>query len=270
MGYKIITLLIATGLFLISCDLDDLGVEIPEIPEAAEAPDFSKIEMNTGTFSATQAKAEIAAENAIQYEVAASIVNLLNGQLNLITNTLSEFMDPISNLDPDYADGIFTWNYTTTVSLLMSSIDVELRAGGLTSISWSGLITGNVLGEQVEDYEVLNGTTSAAGDTGNMNLVFDLTSEDVTLSLSIDWILSDDVLTDLTFELSNPALAGPSEIEFTYTLDGTSAQIEGVTTSEEGTVIYTINWDTETEAGSLTTLDLGTLCWDSAKEATEC
>lgn len=271
MRLKLIILLLITGLMVMSCDLDDLGVEIPEIPEAADAPDFSKIEMNTGAFSDTQAKAEIAADNAIQYDVAASIVNLLDSQLDLVTATLADFMNPISNLEPEFQDGIFTWNYTANIGLLMSSIDVELKASGFNTVSWQGFVSGNVLGQELNDFELFSGTTSFTGDTGNMTLSFIVPDENEEFSMTIDWELSDDdVLSDLTFTLTNPALDGPSLIDVTYTLNGTTAQIVGETVNSEGSVIYTIIWDTETGVGSLNTPDLGTLCWDENKQSVEC
>ena len=254
-----------------SCDLDDLGVEIPEIPEAADAPDFSKIEMNTGAFSDTQAKAEIAADNAIQYDVAASIVNLLDSQLGLVTATLSDFMDPIDTIEPEFQDGIFTWDYTANIGLLMSSLEVTLRASGLsTTVSWSALVSGNVLGNELDDVEIITGTTSVTGETGNMELSLFVPEADEEFAMTIDWVLNDDILTNLTFTLSNPALDGPSFIDVTYTLEGTTAQIVGETTSSEGSVVYTVIWDTETGAGSLNTAGSETLCWDTDKQSTEC
>lgn len=270
MRLKLLLTILISGLMFISCDLDDLDIDLPEVPEAADAPDFSKIEMNTGAFSDSQAKAEIVADNAIQYEVAASIVNLLDSQLGLVTTTLADFMNPISNLEPEFQDGIFTWNYTANIGLLMSSVDVELRASGLTNVTWQGFVSGNIMGQELNDFELFNGTTSFDGETGNMTLSFIVPEEDEEFSMTIDWELDDDVLTDLTFSLANPAMEGPSLIDVTYTLDGTTAQIIGETVSSEGSVTYTVIWDTETGAGSLNTPDLGTLCWDEDKQSVEC
>lgn len=270
MRLKLILILLITGLMVMSCDLDELGIEIPEIPEAAEAPDFSKIEMKTGVFADEQAKAEIVADNAIQYLVAASIVNVLDSQLALVTSTLSDFMDPIATSEPEFKDGIFTWDYTVNSDLFMTSLDVTLRAFGLRSVSWSALVSGTVFGNELDDVEVIKGTTSVTGETGNMELSVFVPEEEEEFLMTIDWILNDETLTNLTFSLSNPALDGPSFIEVTYTLEGTTAQIVGETTSSEGSVVYTVIWDIETGVGSLNTPDLGTLCWDADKQAADC
>lgn len=276
---KLLALVLISGLFITACDLEDLDVDI-DIPEEAEAPDFSKIEMNTGAFDDAQEKAnpvssaefDMFAENvALEYEVAASLVNTLVTQLNLITLTLSNFMDPIANIDPDFSGGIFTWSYTAQIALLQSSVDIELQAApGVSSITWLGLISGNILGEQVENYELVSGTTSPDGDSGDLDVNFGEAGSGVNLNMNIVWQLTNDELTELNLAYTNSGVEGPSDIEYSYVVDGSVAEIVGSTTTDDGTVSYTITWDTDTGAGSISTNELGTVCWDSAKEKVDC
>ena len=268
---KTLSLLFISVILFTACDLDELGLEVIEIPDELNAPNFSTVEMNLDAFPAPQNKDhfEASSEETGNYETARSTVLMLDEQLQLFTGTLDQMISPIENLDPDNQNGGYTWFYDAYAELLDAPLDIEMRANlGTSTIDWTGYVSGVIDNQDVDNVELFTGATNVDGSGGEFSLNFGEQGTSTFYDSFIDWQIDNDELSnlELNLEIGDQNLA----VTYFYSVEGNTATIEGQNVINEQFTDYVIEWDLETEAGSITTEDGGQMCWDEEKQNTPC
>lgn len=268
---KTFSLLLSIVFLFTACDLEDLNLEVIDVPDELNAPNFSAVEMNLDAFPAEHNKDYVSAnsEDNSNYERARSTVLLLDEQLHAYTGTLSRMISPIENLDPENQNGGFTWLYDSYLELFDAPLDIEMQANlGTSTINWAGYISGVIDDQDINNHELVTGSTNVDGKGGEFSLNYGDQNSSPYYNSFIDWEIENNELS--TFELNSEIGDENLAVNYLYSVDGNTATVEGQNVINEQFTDYVIEWDLETEAGSITTDDDGQMCWDEEKQNVPC
>lgn len=258
-----VSLLLISGLFLFSCKVNDANVNVLDVPDEVLPPDFSDLKMNTDIFEIRSKQNSTSLDSENNYLTAREFVAQLDSLLGHITGTFDQFTEPVQTVDPEYTDDEFIWTYTVSFLELTSELNAILKAQVSTSTaSWIGLVSGEIDGIELNQYELITGTSSLDEKAGEFELHFDHEQNEKAHILSLNWVFEDDRITHLDF-----SRAGSSGLNFdaSYTFENTTAVITGTVLENDLPDEYRIEWDIETGKGKF-----NDLCWDSDKNDIDC
>ncbi len=253
------SLLLISVLLLISCKVNDADVNVLDVPDEVLPPEFSELNMNTDLFEIKSKQNSTSSDAENNYLAARDFVTQIDSLLGRITGTFDQFTEPVQTVDPEYTDDEFIWTYTVSYLEFNSEFDVILKAEvSTTTASWIGLVSGEIDGFELNQYELITGTSSLDEKTGEFEMHFDHEQKEEAHNLSLNWIFEDEVITN--FDFGRTSSSGLN-LDVRYTLENTTAVITGTTSEDE----FRIEWDIETGKGMF-----NDLCWDSDKNDIDC
>lgn len=178
----------------------------------------------------------------------------------------------------------FLWDFSVQDPELGKTIHITVSAmvSG-QNVNWNAVASANFEDGGFEEQQVIEGTSSLDGSTGDWSVTFDVPEEGFTFESNVLWERDGENVEklDISTSLTEDETEFSQNVQGVYTLEGTSAAISNarILSSElEGenpfgdidvTQPFSVSWDTGTETGMIS-IDDRTLCWDESKRDIDC
>jgi len=275
---KLVSILVLLTIVAIGCDdntgVNEQEVQQPEIPPVSTlAPDLSGI---TGSGTASSANSEVANLQAgDNFEAARQRAGVIGSFLGANVGFSASLIATAGSTKPEQVEeNVWVWSFEHENPLTNGTLQSELTATVeilSSSVEWELLLNSSGTLIELEDFNILNGTSNLDGTNGTWDIsVLAPKSGEQSLATKNEWVLDSDSTFTLnsTIALENSPLKDDS---FEYVVEETTKELLFNDQSESTTV--QIIWNPATGEGQLTAPNYNSgepACWDSQKEDVDC
>ncbi len=218
------------------------------------------------------------------YMVASTLVEAFENHYLSKLNLLNNYFDGWTREEAELADNEFVWSYELEDPETGESVSIRVNAAVTNDqVNWVVIAEADVENGGFEEQQIMEGTTSFDGSTGEWAVTLEIPEDDYSFASTSSWQMRDEQLADLDFDffLSSGEMYGA--VEGKYEHDNDTGRIYDTTIDspelEEAaedlpwdidvTDTFHIEWDFETEAGSIT-IGEKKFCWDGDKNTVDC
>lgn len=249
---KFILLLLSSVVIVSACSDDTPSGEPPSIPDLSEVrPSFEFFQQNN------KAAASAMGEN---FQIASSLAQSMEFLMTTFSSLPESFLGLATEEDPDFNDGVWTWEYTQSAQ--GESVTIRLEAEQTnTRTNWAMFISANTQEQSFDNYKLFDGFVLNDNNEGEWNIYAFEDSNNSLPVMTYDWVIESDDVASFNFTFDSSSASSLSYVKNSP---------DNTLTINSDTEITVIFWNSSTGTGYFDTTGEDRICWDSNSNNTPC
>ena len=249
--YRYAILAFSSVLLLSACSDNKPTLDPPEIPDLSEArPSFDY-------FNSSAKVKEVMGDN---YKLASSLAQSMEMLMTTFSSLPESFLDLANQEDPDFDNGVWTWEKTQSNQSESFTIRLEAERTN-TRVNWAMYISANTQELIFDNLKLFDGFVLNDSNEGEWSIYAFQEGNNSQSVMTYDWIIeSNDVaLFNFTFDSNNA-----SSLSYVKNSPDNTITVNG---DNQVTIIY---WNSSDGTGYYDTTNQDRVCWDSSSNNTPC
>lgn len=218
------------------------------------------------------------------YEVASTLIGAFTNHHQQKLNFVNNYFDDWDKEEVEISGDEYVWNYDVEDPETGESLSIRVTASiAGDEVNWVVIAEWDAENGGFEEQQIMEGTSAFDGSTGYWTLTLDVPEDDFSFKSTSSWVFNDEHLAELDFEYFLSGESGYVDTQGTYERDDEIGRIydgridspaledaaENLPWDIDLTQIFQIEWNFESEAGSIT-IGEEEFCWDGNQEPYDC